>query len=29
MFLMRADPLRGHLVGGGGVGPGNRDFFGP
>jgi hypothetical protein len=27
MVLMRADPLRGQV--GGGLGPGNRDFFGP
>jgi hypothetical protein len=27
MFLMRADPLRGQV--GRGLGPGNREFFGP
>jgi hypothetical protein len=27
MFLMRADPLRGQV--GGGLGPGNGEFFGP
>jgi hypothetical protein len=27
MFLMRADPLRGQVVGG--LGPGIQDFFGP
>ncbi len=28
-FLMRADPLRGEVGGGGEVGAGNREFFGP
>jgi hypothetical protein len=27
MFMMRANPLRGQVEGG--LGPGNRDFFGP